>query len=149
MEELKRVYRPRGFLLLWRSMAVGFGAAMLVVAAEGPGPDPGPEDYAGAVVLGAAFFLGLWRVGRMRLECSSDGVTVVGYFTDRHMRWADIAGFTVDYAGLHVVGTDGVMTARMLGKPNWRSWTGRRSRNEDIADQLTALRASTVPSDTR
>ena len=132
-----QVFRPRGYVFLWRAMAIGFGLWMLLVAAEGPGPDPGPEDYIGAVVLAVLSFAGCWRASRMRLETSPAGVTVVGYFRARTIRWVEIAGFTVDYGGLHVVvKNDGVVTARMLGKANWQTWTRRRSRNEDTADHL-------------
>jgi hypothetical protein len=87
----------------------------------------------------------------MRLETSDEGVRVVGFVSDQLARWEDIEAIALDYFGLHVIGPDGTrMTAAMLGQARWRRWSGRRGRNDEIADDLRArLQAHRHPPDER
>ena len=135
------VFRPRSWMALMRGAAVLFLAFSIVSAVQGPGPDPGPEDYVGMVIFGMLSFAGFWRASRMRLEASDTGVTVYGYFSDASASWSRIQGFEVSYNGLYVICSDDrYIRATGLGKSNWKAWAGRRSRNEDIADHLASLR---------
>jgi hypothetical protein len=119
--------------------AIGVGLLFGATTIGGPGPDPRVDDYIASAALGLPFMLGFYRATRLRLELTDDGVTMFRLFTTTRVAWLDISDISVDYYGLHVRRTDGaVVTAGFLGKPNWATWLGRRSRGDEVAELLAA-----------
>lgn len=130
-------YAPRGFPFLMKALAVSFFVFLVWTAIDGAGPEPPLIDHVGPALMAPLFAAPFWRASRMRLEASDEGVRVVGLLSDHRAGWGDIDAIVLDYFGMHLIGRDGSqMTAVMLGQARWRTWVGRRGRNDDIADEL-------------
>ena len=72
-----------GLALLWAGMCT-----FIALAATGPGADT--ANRAAIIVFGLLGAVVIWRFGAVRAVPDPTGLTVVNYFTSRHLTWAEI-----------------------------------------------------------
>jgi hypothetical protein len=113
--------------------------------AEGPGPDPGADDYiALSVIWLVSITLVLYAAIRLRVVLSDDGVTVFGFGRRKSVAWNEVSRCWCEYSGLKIATMDGrIVSTAMFGRPKWRDFGIKAlSTGENLADHLEELAAS-------
>lgn len=101
--------------------------------------DPAPLITA----IGAtAPLLALAVLGGLRpyVSASTSGLVIQNPFTRREVAWDDVVDVVPSYHGLEVVTHGETVSAWAVQKSNIARWLGRRTRADDVAGTLIALR---------
>ncbi len=142
--------RPRWLIPLTAAFVVAMLGIWLNGMISGPGLEPGPEDYVVVSVLCGVSVAVALRACRWAVQVSETGVVVIGFFSERSLRWSEISHCAADDRGMSIYSRQGdVVTSPAFGLPKWRYMgINRLSTGENLALYLME-RASEVPEDDR
>lgn len=109
-------------------------------------PETLPWSFVVAVMSGAGA-IGFWLAAtRSAVTASDDGVTVRGLLSTTQIPWGDVVRCVPGYAGIAIVQRDGsVVNASAVQKSNYSRATGRRTRADEVAEELETRARSAAP----
>jgi hypothetical protein len=123
---------------------IAFGLWVIVRAGMAAARDGMDLALAYALVFGgAAVLLSLLLAVRPAVTLSETDVEVRNPLRTRRVPLAEVADAKTGYGGLRIEIRDGrAVTAWAVQKSNLASWTGRRTRADDVADAIAGARVS-------
>jgi hypothetical protein len=126
----------RALWILGAIAAIGMGASVVSIAAS-----EGAWLEGLAFVLAffvAPFALGLRYAFRARVELTDPELVVVSTLSAHHVPWTEIDAAIPSYSGLRIyLKGGGSILAGAVQKSNLSVWFGRRTRADDLADEIS------------
>lgn len=125
----------RSFAVAFATGAVALGGWIIAVATN-------EGVWWQGVAFVFAFFLlpaavGLRYALRARIVLTPDALVVVSTFSEHRFPWTDIRHAEPGYGGIHIHLRDGgTFLAGAVQKGNLWTWTGRRTRADELADLI-------------